>query len=760
MTHTCSVTSTPARWLRGRLLAGLSLLALLAIAGEISPCRGQNVAALVKAYREGPTRARRTALERFATAHPKDQSGAAAHLVLGAVAFDQKDYPSAVFHMSAAQARLPKLPDYPAYYSASAHAQAKEFPQTLQVLASMKALALPSPLGPRAVLLEAKALVETGKPADAVRRLRERYAELPQPDADLALATAYQANQDLPNAALYYQRVYYQYPASEAAANAGTALASLRESMGAAFPPATSAQMMERGDRWIAAKEYTQARAEFETLTSQLAGLEHDQARVRMGEADDLGRNTPAAYRYLQSLDLERSEADAERLYYMAECRRRLNEDDGMLETVRLLDKQYPQSPWRLKALVAAANRFVLLNQPDKYVPLFHTAYIKFPSDAQAAYCHWKVAFSAHMGRRKEARELLREHVERFPDDVKASAAIYFLGRQAEADKDYAAARAYYARVQELFANYYYGSLARERLADARIVAAANSPKIAAWLAGLALNAPRAAGDPEPSPITRQRLDRARLLQSFGFQDWAEAELRYGARHDGQPHVIAMELAKTAKIPYIGMRWMKSLVPDYLSTPFEQQPAQFWQYLFPLPYQKDLVKNAKLQNLDPYIVAGLIRQESEFNPAAISHKSAYGLTQILPPTGRELAKRNGVRKFKTGMLLQPTINLQLGTRYLRGLLDQWGGHWAETLASYNAGKSRVNEWITWDNFREPAEFIETIPFTETREYVQAVLRNAAFYRRLYGAAISEVRSTNGPPPHKRRAGTSRTRPVS
>ncbi len=759
MTHTCSVTSTPARWLRGKRL-GLSLLALLALIGEISPCRAQDVAALVKAFREGPTRARRTALERFATAHPKDQSGAAAHLALGAVAFDQKDYPSAVFHMSAAQVRLAKLPDYAAYYAASAHAQAKEFPQTLQSLASWKALAVPSPLGPRAVLLEAKALVETGTPAEAIRRLRERYAELPQPDGDLALATAYQAGQDTPNAALYYQRVYYQYPASDAAGNARTALAALRESMGAAFPPATSGQMMERGDRWIAAREYAQAREEFESLTGQLAGLERDQARVRMGEADYLGRNTSAAYRYFQALDLEPSEADAERLYYMAECRRRLNDDEGMLDTVRLLDKQYPQSQWRLKGLVAAANRFVLLNQPDKYTPLFRAAYLGFPTDPQAAYCHWKVAFSAHMGRRKDAQELLREHAERFPDDVKASAAIYFLGRQAEADKDYSGARAYYTRVQELYSNYYYGTLARERLADARLVAAPASPKVAAWMAGLALAAPRAAGDPEPSSLTQQRLERARLLQSFGFQDWAEAELRYGARHDGQPHVIAMELAKTAKVPYIGMRWMKSLVPDYLSQPFDQQPARFWQYLFPLPYQKDLVQNAKLQNIDPYIVAGLIRQESEFNPAAISHKSAYGLTQILPPTGRELARRNGVPKFKTGMLLQPAINLKLGTRYLRGLLDQWGGNWVETLASYNAGKSRVNEWITWDNFREPAEFIETIPFTETREYVQAVLRNAALYKRLYGAAISEVRSTNGPSTQKRRAGTSRPRPVS
>jgi soluble lytic murein transglycosylase len=518
--------------------------------------------------------------------------------------------------------------------------------------------------------------------------------------------------------------------------------------------------MLERGDRWLAARDYSQARLEFAGLTSQLAGLERDQARVRMGAADYLRGDTASAYRYFQSLDLGRSEADAERLYYLAECERRLNHDERMLETVRLMGKQYPQSSWRLKALMAAGNRFVLLNQPETYVALFRAAYQSFPSDPQATYCHWKVAFSAYMGRRKDAAELLREHAERYPDGVKASAAIYFLGRLAEAEKDFSAARTYYTRVQELFTNYYYGGLARERLADPRVVAAQNSPKIAEWLGSLAFTGRSAASDLEPSSITRQRLERARLLDSIGFPDWAEAELRFGARHDGQPQVIAMELAKTAKVPYIGMRWMKSLVPDYLATPFEQQPARFWQYLFPLPYQKDLVQNAKLQNLDPYIVAGLIRQESEFNPAAISRASAYGLTQILPPTGRELAKRNGVRRFRAGMLLQPALNLQLGTRYLRGLLDQWGGHWAETLASYNAGKTRVNEWITWDKFREPAEFIETIPFTETREYVQAVLRNAALYRRLYGAAISEVRSTNATPTQKRRAATVRTRPVS
>src|ERR1041384_6268987 len=88
------------------------------------------------------------------------------------------------------------------------------------------------------------------------------------------------------------------------------------------------------------------------------------------------------------------------------------------------------------------------------------------------------------------------------------------------------------------------------------------------------------------------------------------------------------------------------------------------------------------------------------------------------------------------MLYQPSTNLRLGTTYLRSLLDQWGGKWEQALASYNAGKSRVFDWITWGNFQEPAEFVETIPFTETRDYVQSIFRNAAAYRRIYGAKLA------------------------
>ena len=152
---------------------------------------------------------------------------------------------------------------------------------------------------------------------------------------------------------------------------------------------------------------------------------------------------------------------------------------------------------------------------------------------------------------------------------------------------------------------------------------------------------------------------------------------------------------------------------------------------FPLPWREPLFQYSQQVGLDPYMVAALIRQESEFDPKAISAANAYGLTQILPSTGRELSRRMRIRGFNAKMLLRPEFNLRLGTAYLKSQLDGFGGRWEPTLAAYNAGGTRVSEWLKRAEYREPAEFVESIPFSETRNYVQVVLRNADLYRRLY-----------------------------
>jgi soluble lytic murein transglycosylase len=168
-------------------------------------------------------------------------------------------------------------------------------------------------------------------------------------------------------------------------------------------------------------------------------------------------------------------------------------------------------------------------------------------------------------------------------------------------------------------------------------------------------------------------------------------------------------------------------------------PEWAWNILFPKPYWNDLTRYASANRLDPYLVASLIRQESEFNPQAVSRANAWGLMQLLPPVGKKLAKEVKLRRFNQEQLTNPTINLQLGTRYFRQMVDSFGGQVEYALAAYNAGSDRVKTWQAQGPYRDVHEFVESIPFTETREYVQAIMRNATVYRLLYSRNMETAR---------------------
>jgi soluble lytic murein transglycosylase len=201
------------------------------------------------------------------------------------------------------------------------------------------------------------------------------------------------------------------------------------------------------------------------------------------------------------------------------------------------------------------------------------------------------------------------------------------------------------------------------------------------------------------------------------------------------------------------LHYVKTYAPGYLYMPLDQAPVRFWQLAFPIPYRQAIEQYSRSQSLDPFIVAALIRQESEFNARVISHANAYGLMQLLPATGRELARHLRLGRFSTAQLLVADRNVRLGTYFFRNLLNSYGGEVALALASYNAGPSRANLWRTWGPFHEQAEFVEAVPFHETRGYIQIVLRNADVYRRLYAGSTPDV-----PVYHAKPAPKTKTKP--
>jgi soluble lytic murein transglycosylase len=153
--------------------------------------------------------------------------------------------------------------------------------------------------------------------------------------------------------------------------------------------------------------------------------------------------------------------------------------------------------------------------------------------------------------------------------------------------------------------------------------------------------------------------------------------------------------------------------------------------VFPFPHRALIEAESRRHGLDPFIVAGLIRQESMFNTNAVSPAGAIGLMQVMPGTGRMLARRAGVSSFNPDMLRRPELNVRLGTLFLADLLGRSNNR-TEAFAGYNAGPTRAARWRQYPEFRDEELFAERIPFVETRDYVKILAFNAGIYRMLYG----------------------------
>ena len=181
---------------------------------------------------------------------------------------------------------------------------------------------------------------------------------------------------------------------------------------------------------------------------------------------------------------------------------------------------------------------------------------------------------------------------------------------------------------------------------------------------------------------------------------------------------------------------MKKAISFYASAAIDELPLTYWHILFPQPYWGTIQAEAAKNGLDPYMVASLIRQESEFNPGVVSHANAWGLMQLLPSVGKQMASQQGIRHFNENELLDPNTNIRLGTLYLRQTLDKFGGKPEYAFAAYNAGDNRVTDWQSIGNYKGIDEFVESIPFTETRDYVQAIIRNEMIYRELNSPSVA------------------------
>ena len=447
-------------------------LASLILALCFNPANASDgaLATLVRAWREAPTPTHLTAINSYIATHPKEAP--LAHLALGISAYEQHNYAAAIPLLKPLPLQLPAVADYAAYYLAAARVEAADATVTAADLALTRREAVPSPFAARSWILEARAL-KAANPEAAIQLLLSHYQDLPQPDADVTLADSYQAANNLPRAADYYQRVYFGYLTGDAATHAASALFLLKNTMGAAYPEPSGLLKLRRADRILEARDYLKAKSEYAALAAT-----SDAARVRIGAADYQRGATNLAWPYLRDLTVPEGEADAERLYYLVECARQRNDDGDLQSALHRLADQYPKSSWRLRALTSAVNRYLLVNRTEDYVPLSRAIYEDFPTSPAAGLAHWRVTFQDWLHDRPDARVLLREQLRSYPTHSSAGAALYFMGRGYEQIREFGSARACYQRLAGAFENTYYAMLARGRLRAPEIASATPSADV------------------------------------------------------------------------------------------------------------------------------------------------------------------------------------------------------------------------------------------------------------------------------------------
>ncbi len=532
-------------------------------------------------------------------------------------------------------------------------------------------------------------------------------------------------------AALALETLYYEIPRHSRAPAAGRQLKLVRAKLPAVEPLRLYRLGLHRAELLMAEERYSEA---YETLSSLLTKgsktasvADEELVRLKMGVSQYHRRQLTTAAATLKKI--KREDLVPEALFYLAETSRRLRQEKSFRARASELSERYPKSPWSEEILISLARRHDDEGERDQALGYYRRVLEQFPAGKYVLLAKWRVLWEEfRAGRYADAGFGWEEAARERPGSAESGKFLYWAGRAYQEAGRFDRAESLYRQVLLGFQNTYYGRRAFEHLSeilDQRTSLAA-------------IEAARSRIDlSEALKVDRVSLQsRIAQLYAAGLEKEALRETEYaaqGKRDDAAFLAMAAWIHAEGRRNLDAFRTIREAFPFHGSATGDLLPRPIWELFYPLGYWDQIVRYSGERGLDPYLVAALIRQESTFNPGVRSHAGARGLMQILPSTGRLLARQEKLR-YDISDLYDPEINIRYGTRYLKDVLGSFGGRVDYALASYNAGPHRVKRWTGMDLTIPSEVFIEEIPFDETRDYVKLVLRNEMLYRRLYGGA--------------------------
>jgi soluble lytic murein transglycosylase len=682
------------------------------------------------------------------TAYAHSHTGeaqAAAFLALGHAHLLDHDYELAVADFKLVADKGSSLDDYAAYLTIQAYLQSNKIPAAEPVLAEFIKRYPDSIFVSQIPVLEANAFLQQGDPQGALSVLREHRAEsiADKSDYQYALAKANLMAGNADEARRLFTHVYLTFPLSGEATLARKQLVS-----SGAITGLSATQRSRRADALYSDHRYSDAEDEYRSLAAEESLSDSARNRMLVAAAACEWKLNKLSQREAERLPDTDDEAGARRLYLLMELARDKNDTDGQQSIVEKLKSRFPTSPWLAEALYSSGNMYLLRKDYPTAIKYYSELAALFPHECDSRhrhacsdyspYVHWRAAWLTYrLGNYTDAAKMFDDQIKDYPTSPQAASALYWRARiYADQEHDPTMAAKYYRTVARVYPHYYYADRAQQRLADMGLKPD-DDPTGSEELDDLQpQDIPELSDDvPDQDP----HLVKARLLANAGLNEYISPEIQAADGSDHWGSLAEAQIYAAFGENWHAMRLMKRALPYYVSAPISALPLAYWRILFPQPYWSTIKQFATRDGLDPYMVASLIRQESEFNPTVVSYANAYGLMQLLPSVGRSLARQEGIRHFETRDLLDPKLNIRLGCLYLKQMLDKFGDHPEYAFAAYNAGDSRVTDWQSDPHpYHDMDEFVESIPFTQTRNYVQAILRNEISYRELDKASTEQV----------------------
>jgi soluble lytic murein transglycosylase len=720
-----------------------ALLAASALPLTVASCRTQTTRAdepaafeRLRMLTRGGTLPAEQALAQLAADYAGTRTGALAQLTRARVRYEAHDFAAVASLLNSEEfAKQTKIGDYALWLRADA---LEKLGRRAESRAALEQLArdYPDSLRARVALIHSAQLLAQDNQQSAIPAELKKLADADDADALLLTAKAYEQAGDGLRALAAYRRLYFRAPVSMT--NDAEALAAFAR-LGSTQAPASADEAATRAEKLFAARRYADAVAAYADSFARFPETQMPQAQLRRGLAAFNARRTPDAIQALSAVPITAGETRAEALNYLAQTYARSKQWDAARSTIEEMRRAFPKSEWTMRALAAVAQSARDAKDGADALYFDRAAVAQFPGEPEVAGAQFDLAWSAHDSKNfAESSRLLVEHLAVYADrntDNRGKAG-YWAARDSERAGKLAEARALYEAMLVRYGANWYGYLAQQRLDQMKksgVNVPSNAPDSAVARAVENLK-PVSVSEETAGPDEAARLLKAEQLSAAAWDDAAHAELDNALER--APTSPALNLAKAklyrAREDNIqALNILKRSFPDYSQMQPEELTRDEWDVFYPLAYWDTITQEARAKNLDPYVVAGLIRQETVFNPRAVSPANAYGLMQLLPGTAQLTAKRYGVDDVITTetLLSNPRLNIRLGTSYLREQLDKYG-RIEYVAAAYNAGPGRLVEWRASLPLQID-EWDEAIPFKETRGYVQGVVRNMLQYRRLY-----------------------------